>query len=632
MIVTTSNIDEVLEGKQLNLATTNKLDVTEGNIGNLNGKNAVFDTLYVENRDGDVETSPTLGVGMNNVIIGREAYGPLPEKNVQVDIRGTINYNGERLEDMIDARVAAGGALPRDIECDTLKSKVVVGDPDLDIGQVAQDKTTIIGQNLDLRTKKIYLNKGTEIDAPRYGEDPQDINNLGLYRSIATRKDIAYDEANNFECEKAYGVNKKCRVRLYDHVVLMNGFTACMEIMGKDAQGRDIPQNKPVLLTRNLKMVPFNDRINIVGIGEAAAFNHYVFLPTLKRIHVKVDEDDAKSFDTANYSTLENKLNSIYVRKTANLAITKETDVTDGYDYETDKVANEETGEEEQGTKAPSIFTKGGILAMKRIVSGKDVTVVDPTDLTKKTTIEPQQIKTTNLLADEWVTAKNATITEGISAQNGTFTGELEVATLKADNIDMSEMEPSFKKIKVSNVEQGAALNRDTATESVKADVWSNYALNNPGSIYLGCVRFTCHRINEYLVYVYIPEIDISVSSENATKIVTKQSVCKKLWLMNGTNYARPSNISTYYMSGFDFIPFKIKIVNNADEEKTYDCEFRITEMYLDIDMKGQDLYENVREEGKELKTMTFIGLKGILPAPLPDKHRAFYNIFRSHT
>ena len=131
---------------------------------------------------------------------------------------------------------------------------------------------------------------------------------------------------------------------------------------------------------------------------------------------------------------------------------------------------------------------------------------------------------------------------------------------------------------------------------------------------------------------MYIPEVAIEVDSIMATRIVTKQSVCKKLWLMNGTNYARPSNISTYYRSSFDFIPFKIKIVNNADEEKTYDCEFRITEMYLDIDMKGQDLYENVREEGKELKTMTFIGLKGILPAPLPDKHRTFYDIFRSNT
>ena len=103
----------------------------------------------------------------------------------------------------------------------------------------------------------------------------------------------------------------------------------------------------------------------------------------------------------------------------------------------------------------------------------------------------------------------------------------------------------------------------------------------------------------------------------------------QKLWLLNGTNYARPSNICTYYRSNFDFIPFKIKTVNNTDEEKTYDCEFRFGPGYLKIDMKDQDLFENVREEGKELKTMTFIGLKGILPAPLPDKHRAFYNLFK---
>ena len=38
MIVTTANIDEVLEGKRLDLATTDKLNVTEGNIDNLNGK------------------------------------------------------------------------------------------------------------------------------------------------------------------------------------------------------------------------------------------------------------------------------------------------------------------------------------------------------------------------------------------------------------------------------------------------------------------------------------------------------------------------------------------------------------------------------------------------------------------
>ena len=97
------------------------------------------------------------------------------------------------------------------------------------------------------------------------------------------------------------------------------------------------------------------------------------------------------------------------------------------------------------------------------------------------------------------------------------------------------------------------------------------------------------------------------------------------------TNYARPSNISTYYMSGFDFIPFKIKIVNNADEEKTYDCEFRFGPGYLGINLKDQDIFENVREEGKELKTVTLIGLKGILPAPIPDaaKNREFENIFK---
>ena len=57
--------------------------------------------------------------------------------------------------------------------------------------------------------------------------------------------------------------------------------------------------------------------------------------------------------------------------------------------------------------------------------------------------------------------------------------------------------------------------------------------------------------------------------------------------------------------------------MNNADEEKTYDCEFRFGPGYLGINLKGQDLFENVREEGIGLKTVTLIGLKGILPAPL---------------
>ena len=47
-------------------------------------------------------------------------------------------------------------------------------------------------------------------------------------------------------------------------------------------------------------------------------------------------------------------------------------------------MTNAETGEEEQGTKAPSIFTKGGVLAMKKIISGSQMMVVDPTDLTVK--------------------------------------------------------------------------------------------------------------------------------------------------------------------------------------------------------------------------------------------------------
>ena len=71
--------------------------------------------------------------------------------------------------------------------------------------------------------------------------------------------------------------------KLSDHVELMNGFTAYMEIMGKDDQGRDIPQYQPILFTRNLKMASFTNRINMVVIGEAAAFNHYVFLPILKK-------------------------------------------------------------------------------------------------------------------------------------------------------------------------------------------------------------------------------------------------------------------------------------------------------------------------------------------------------------
>ena len=145
---------------------------------------------------------------------------------------------------------------------------------------------------------------------------------------------------------------------------------------------------------------------------------------------------------------------------------------------------------------------------MKRIVYGKDMTVVDPTDLTKKTTIEPQQIKTTNLLADEWVTAKNATITEGISAQNGTFTGELEVATLKADNFDMSEMEPSFKKVKVADMEQDAVLNRDTATESIDCNYTANYTSSVVHSyVDLINVKITFYRIDEHLLYVYVHDV-----------------------------------------------------------------------------------------------------------------------------
>ena len=223
MIVTENNINDII-GKtpiitddltvngQINCEKVNASQEIKSN-GEITSANAVFDTLYVENKVGDVETNPTLAVGMNNVIIGREAIGALPEKNVEVDIKGTINYNGEKLEDMIDACVAAGGALPNDIHCNSITCKNVLGENDnLTVGNFVQGKTTIYGGegieansvSLDLRTLTIYVNKGMHIFAPRYGEDPKDITNPLLYREIATRSDIVYDETNNFECVKEH--------------------------------------------------------------------------------------------------------------------------------------------------------------------------------------------------------------------------------------------------------------------------------------------------------------------------------------------------------------------------------------------------------------------------------------------
>ena len=46
-------------------------------------------------------------------------------KNVDVNVTSTLNYNGERLEDVIDAHVAAGGAIPNDIRFNSVTCNIL---------------------------------------------------------------------------------------------------------------------------------------------------------------------------------------------------------------------------------------------------------------------------------------------------------------------------------------------------------------------------------------------------------------------------------------------------------------------------------------------------------------------------
>ena len=316
-------------------------------------------------------------------------------------------------------------------------------DPENGVVQVGGDKVLILAlktkgtsvglyeESMVLNTNKVYfIGKDHETYYTDVAEDKiylvtKRAPNDEYYSSLPTLYDVGTGEYAIYDELFAYnGMQIRCHdpKNADEHKQLLEvGWHQCSIYGGQNTYKPTVYTQGVLLIGQSIYLPPFN-RIQMY--------------PSDAKGNPTPAPENGKPLPDVKYVPFMVELKKALGIK--GLTMTNETDAAEDYDYNTDKVTNEETGEEEQGTRAPSIFTKGGILAVKRIISGKSVTAVDPTDITKHSTLASDHIttdtvKATNLFASEWVTANNATITEGISAQNGTFTNKLETKKLTVD-------------------------------------------------------------------------------------------------------------------------------------------------------------------------------------------------------
>ena len=108
MIVTTANIDEVLKDRAVKTIAVAGGDIESDKITAKNAdiKESTFERITVIEGDIIPFNGPTLEVKTGELNIGKDG---LFGRDVDVNVRGTLTYNGRRLEDMIAAGGGGGG-------------------------------------------------------------------------------------------------------------------------------------------------------------------------------------------------------------------------------------------------------------------------------------------------------------------------------------------------------------------------------------------------------------------------------------------------------------------------------------------------------------------------------------------
>ena len=473
-------------------------------------------------------------------------------------------------------------------------------------------------------TLKEFYPQYVKIYGKKYGHEEGTDQKVD-YMGIVSRGEIKYWETDktknqNTGCKRAFGLEEKCRVSFEDHVALKGGFTVFRDV--DDGTGKKSNQAWTAMSTRNIALAAFGDaidpatglatkRYDTLVMNDITVHRNPVLLPNLGSVFAMPGDADYKDYDKIKYHPLLEELSLHFVHKPmpgqlTTLIATNETDADETYNYDTDKVTNDETGEEEQGTNAPSIFTKGGILAMKKIISGSQMMVVDPADLTVKSSITPQQVTSGNIMADEWVTAKNATITEGISAQNGTFSMKLEVAELDSREDEL----PVKKRMKFEDPLQGDALNRKEATDVIGGDV---YFTCGSSTFLIFSPRIVFHRVTEFIVYVSINGDTRDINESLATSIANA-GACTAISFQGSSAFSSfPKNIASIFELN---IPLTLQVKEKTDGIKEYRCNLLLKNGGISFAPLDNDVFEAVHGEGKQLIQISLSPYKEFVVAP----------------
>ena len=588
----------------------------------------------------------------------------------------------------VDGDVTVGGDDVKKLRLDTTDSAILLDKDGIFLGN---DKIIIPAREFGL-----YC--ATDKNPPEY-------NNQVLQR--ITNQEYAANPT--LFAENTAGLN------IYDELYLESGVQVYCYKDGKhDQRVLTAGWLNSKIVDGNKKFRPTVYTEGILQVGRSIylpPFNRIQMYPTDKKGNPTPAIDPDKPLPDAKYNPFLTELKKALAQN--NFTIENDTDAVEDYNYDTDKVTNEETGEEEQGTNAPSIYTKGGILALKRIISGKSVTAVDPTDLTKHSTLTPDHITTgtanvTNVFASEWVTANNATITEGISAQNGTFTNKLEAKKLEAEtasivdaniggtcsisnlharetttdhiiptegsyvsiygdpwvegrlnvdsivpktdgnavviqdlssraftateiktenfstneiNSELGEV-PVKKRMRFEDPFQGAALNRDQATEVLQ--YFPNLECTGMTMV-IGRISFVFHRVTEYLLYVStVNDHVINLEGSKADDINNESMGCLKITFAPVDELKKyPSNTTTEQTAK---ILFDIMAIASDGTVKHYDAKLVFNGTEMEVKLSG-DIFELGKGETK-LKTLTFRNLAGFVLLPTNDAQEKFSSLF----